>query len=377
MGTPNSQVQKIYLRPEAAYGDSTADFSADGLVVRTSGLVDISSIKTELVETGVVKISNDDAGGAPVEGLDSGELKLVLNLTGNTKAAGELTEDAQSKYLAAVVGTRAAPLNETALAACTTTVINATAHPYVAGSMVTAGGEGRRVLSKQSADQFTLDFALSAAPSTGAVIYGAESFDSIANKTVGIGVSQVDTEMQFLLSGCNPSALELAALTPGTLVQLTTTVQAGKKTRGALTPATAETGVSGLVVGRSGPGVQIRLANGTIFEPRVSSVTCGMGLTREWDDDIGGVNGKGGTVAAPADNTVEIVCSQDTVYSILEALRGGATVINVQVGSASGGIVGVYYPEAFILDGPTCEPIGVRQGVKVTFRAARAILYRC
>jgi len=377
MATQNAQVQKIYLRPESAYGDSTADFSSDGLVVRTSGLVDISSIKTELVETGVVKISNDDAGGAPVEGLDSGELKLVLNLTGNTKAVGELTEDNQSKYLAAVVGTRAAPLNEVALADCTTTVIKATAHPYIQGSMIMSGGEVRRVTSDDGADQCTLDMALTAAPAESATIYGAESFDSIANKTVGIGVSQVDSEMQFLLAGCNPSALELAALTPGTLVQLTTTVQAGKKTRGALTPATAETGVSGLVVGRSGPGVQIRKADGSLFEPRVSSVTCGMGLTREFDDDIGGVNGKGGTVAAPADNTVEIICSQDTAYSVLEALRGAATVINVQVGSASGGIVGVYYPEAYIADGPTCEPIGVRQGVKVTFRAARAILYRC
>jgi hypothetical protein len=376
MATSNAQVQKIYIRPETDYGDTTADFSADGLVVRTSGLVDISSVKTELVETGVVKIGNDDAGGAPVLGLDVGDPKLTVNLVGNTKAMGELTEDNLSKYLGAVVGTRAAPLNEVALTGCTTTVIKATSHPYAAGSLIHFGTEVRRVTSDDGADQFTLDFALSAAPSEGATIYGVETFDPIAGKYVGLGISQVDSEMQFAISGANPSALEMAAMTPGALVQLTSTISVGKITRGALTPATAETGVSGLVVGRSGPGVQIRLANGSIFEPRVASVTCGLGVTREWDEDVGGTNGKGGTVAAPTDATVEILCSQDTVYSVLEALRGSATVINVQVGSASGGIVGVYYPEAFISDGPTCEPIGVRQGCKVTFRASRGILYR-
>jgi len=377
MATSNAQVQKIYLRPETAYGDTTADFSSDGLVVRTSGLVDISSVKTELVETGVVKTSNNDAGGAPVDGLDAGELKLMVNLTGNTKAVGELTEDNMSKFLGAVVGTRTAPVNDACLAGCTTTVIASTAHPYAADHIVMINGECRRVDSDDGADQFTLDFALTSAPDKTDVIYGCETYDSIANKTVGVGISQVDSELQFALAGCNPSALELAALTPGALVQLTSTINVGTKTRGALTPATAETGVSGLVVGRSGPGVQIKLANGSIFNPRVASVTCGMGLTREWDEDIGGTNGKGGTVAAPTDNTVEITMSQDVSYSVLEALRGVATVINVQVGTASGGIVGVYYPEAYISDGPTAEPIGVRQGCKVTFRAARALLYRC
>jgi hypothetical protein len=377
MATKNAQIQKIYVRPETAYGDTTADFSSDGIVVRTSGLVDIASVKTELVETGVVKISNDDAGGAPVLGLDGGEVKLMVNLVGNTKAIGELTEDNLSKYLGAVVGTRAAPLNETALADCTTTVIKATGHPYVAGSLVMSGGEVRRVNSDDGADQFTLDFALTAAPGMGADIYGVETFETVSNKTVGVGISQVDSEMQFAVAGANPSALEVPAMTPGALVQLGTTIQVGKITRGALTPATAETGVSGLVIGRSGPGVQIKLANGSIFEPRVASVTCGLGVTREWDEDIGGTMGKGGTVAAPTDAMVEILCSQDTVYSVLETLRGSASVVNVQVGSASGGVVGVYYPEAYISDGPTCEPIGVRQGCKVTFRASRGILYRC
>jgi hypothetical protein len=372
----NSEYQNVYARIESAYDDTVADFS-DGVKVRTVGLVDLSGVKRGLIDAGVVRTDADDAGVAPVQGLDEGEIKIEVQMSGNTRNVAELAEDNMSKFLQMCVGTRYSELNDETLADCTTTVIKATAHPYEAGDFVMIGGEVRRVATDDGADQFTLDFALSAAPSVGTVIYAVEHFDPITNITgVGIGVGQVDSEMQYAMGGCNPTGIEIKAFAPGEVGTLSATFAVGNYATTTLTAATASTGTTCIVTGKLGPGLQIKLANGSIYEPATSTCTAALGLSREWIADIGSANGKAGTVAGPTDATLEATMYQDTTLSKIEALIGVATVINVQVGNAAGYVWGIYYPEAFLSVAPAPEKIGIAQGVKATFKASRGLLYR-
>ena len=377
MAGKNAEYQTTYLRAEAVYGDTAATF-ADGVIVRTVGLTDPASIKRGLIDPGVVKLDANDAGVAPVAGLDEGEIKIVTQMSGATLNVAEVAADGLSTYLAAVVGAKNSEVNDACIADCTTTAIKATGHPYSVGDLTMIAGEVRYTSVKDSADQYTVDMPLAAAPGAATVIHGVEQFDVLGTAIVscGVGISQVDTEMQYILKGCNPTGLELTAFTPGTIGQLTATLQVGNYTRTSITPATAIAGAAGVVTGRVGPGLQLKNAAGAMINPSAASVTCQFGVSREWQADVKGTMGKSGCITGPAEATIECVLYQDTTLSVIEALIGIATTINVQVGNVRGSVWGIYYPEAFLSGAPQPEKIGIAQGVKCTFKASRGILYR-
>jgi hypothetical protein len=374
----NSVYQTVSVKAESTYSDAAADMSSGGALVRTVGKIDTSSLRRGLVDAGVNRQSANDAGVAPTPGLDEGEIKIVTQLYGNTRAVAEVGSDGMSVYLTAILGTRNSELNDECLADCTTTVIKATAHPYAAGDLVMIGGEVRRVASDDGADQFTLDMPLTSAPALSTVIYGVEQFEPISTpKTIGVGITCADSEMEYLIKGANVTSVELEPFTPGAIGKLTANVAVGSYSRTAITHSTTDAGQKGVVIGRSGPGLQLVKADGTtLWSPCVSTLTAQVGVERKWIADIGATMGKCGAVATPTDATVEFTAYQDSTLSTLEALPEIATVINVQVGATAGAVWGIYYPEAFLSEGPQPADIEETQGVSCKFRTTRGILYR-
>jgi len=380
----NSEFQKIYLRSEAVAGNTVATF-ADGVLVRTVGLVDPSSIKHELVDAGVVKLDANDAGVSPALGLDVGEVSVVINMSGAARDVSDvITTDNLSTLLAATVGTRDSTANGVCLADCTTSAIKMTDHPYEHGDLVNIGGETRKVETDTGANEFALDFPLSAAPSVGTVIYGVEWFDPQTDTplTVGLGISQVDTELQYICRKCNVPSVEVKPFAPGEIGQLTMKIAIGSFTTEAITPATDVAGDKALVTGKSGPGLQLKAAAGTLLKPSIATITASLGTKREYEQDMSSSMSKGSVVAGPSDSVVEFTANQESLYSALVALQptdlaaGASTPILVQTGSAIKAAWGVYFPEAFLSDGPTAEKIGIVQGVKAQFKATRGILFR-
>ena len=379
-----SKFQKIYIRPETVPGD-TVDSYADGLQVRTIGMVDPSAIKEDLIDVGVTRTDANDAGVSPVLGLASGELSLVTQISPATRDVSDvIASDNDGTYLSYVVGARDASANDECVADCTTTVIKATGHPYDADDIVMIGGEIRQVLSDDGADQFTLKMPLSSAPASGTKIYGCEWFDVLGTtvETVGVGVSQVDAEMQFNCRKCAVTSVEINPFEPAAVGQLTAKITIGGFDTAAITPASAVAGERGIVTGKAAGGFRFMNAAGALVSPSVSSVTAVLGGVREHILDAGAAEGKDGTIAGPTAATVEATMNQDSMYSVLAALKpsltaaGARTEILMQVGSALEAAWAVYFPEAFLVEGPVAAEIGIVQGVKAKFGCARGYLIR-
>lgn len=380
----NCKFQKVYIRPETVPGDTT-DSYADGLQVRTVGMVDPGAIKDDLIDVGVVRTDADDAGTSPVLGLASGVLSIVTQMSPATRDVSDvIASDNDGTYLSYVVGSRDTAANDECIADCTTTVIKATGHPYDAGDFVMIGGEIRQVLSDDGADQFTLKMPLSSAPSSGTKIYGCEWFDVLGTtcETVGVGVSQVDAEMQFNCKKCAVTSVEINPFEAGSVGQITAKIAIGGYSTGAITPATNVAGERGIVTGKAAGGFRFMNAAGALVSPSVSSVTAVLGGVREHVLDAGAADGKGGTVAGPTAATVEATMNQNSMYSVIAALKptlsaaGARTEILMQVGSALEAAWAVYFPEAYLIEGPVAAEIGIVQGVRAKFGCARGYLIR-
>jgi len=373
----DSKFQKVSFLKETVFADTTADFST-GILLRTVEKLDLGGVKRGLVEAGVVRTDANDAGLAPIRGLDEIELSVVTLMGGAQRnvGSGAIESDSMTTYLTGVFGTRSTTAEKAAEALSTTTAINSTAHGYDAGDLVMINGIVRRIASKNVND-FTLDFPLPAAPGAADLIRGVEWFEGLDGAaTTGLGVSQTDDEIHYVCRGCVPTGIEYAPMTPGETGRLQVTFSGTGFLNSTVTHATTQAGAKGKVVGRGGPGVELKSAAGLLFSPCVSSCTAQSGVSRQWISDIGGDNGKCGVQDIPVDGTFEFTAYQDDTLSTLHALLEQTTTINVQIGEDAGSVIGIYYPAAVLSVAPAPADIEDTQGVSATFRTSRGLIYR-
>jgi len=369
--------QKVYIRPETTFADTTGSFS-DGYKVNHVEKFKLDGFVQQMVENPTIREGFEDLGEPAIKGLKEAKFDIMTLLSGATVSAGQVAADTLTQLLADFLGSNTITANGTVGdgANTSTTTVVYTNDAYNAGDLIMINGEVRRIDSI-SGTALTLDIPLSAAPGDGSTIFGIEfhKINESGVKSFGVGVESDDAEMVYYAKGAVTTGGFSVNIASGDYVKFGASMEAADFVRGSsLTPATSETPDNGVIVGNGG-GVTISDGT-TLIDLCPSEVSVNLGVQAEFIPSVTGLNGKCGFEIVPADSGIDVTAYQDATLSALEGLLEKRLAVVVQIGNQQGKIVGVYYPEATISAAPVPADIGSVLGVKVTLKAGAGILFR-
>lgn len=381
-----NKLQKISIRQETAFGDtlSSGDFSG-GVLLRTVEAVDMGAISREAIGDNAVRRSFEDVGLPALPGRAEAKVSLSLRMCGATRQSGAIQADGLSTVLDLLVGERRAPSDSTCGTECTTTLI-VTSGSYQVGDVLLIGGHARVVTAVGTGD-VTIAPPLPSAPTNGTAIIACESYRvtaGTAQPSIGLGIERVgDAEMVYRLAGCAATGLSLGEIAPGSQIVLNAEMTAAEWARGSVTHATTDMPDRYIV---AGVGDVARLvladASGAYWAPVVASIAPSLSVSNLLVEGLAGdaVGGRVGVVPdIPDGEAATITLLQDPTATVLtkaEALVGKVFSACFQVGTASGSIVGVAYPQCTISALPKPADASGVKAVEFSIRASAGVLFR-
>ena len=313
--------------------------------------------------------------------IKSGDLKTSMYL--GTADAGT-TAPPQATLLSVPFGglsTRAAEeITTDAVAACTTSVIEAPSHGLAVGNAVFFNGEVREIAAVGSVDQFTLGMAFSSAPGTSVALKVAHTVfidESQAQQYVDLLAIGMDTANQRQWIGCVPT-VEFSGLSRGEMPEMALNwafgdwqwVPSGE--RDTLSVGTAASG--NRAPASKFAGKFIIGDNGSVSFTSVQGSEFAISPNFEFSPihDINGCNGIGGYQLSKAnDVTGEFTnyFGQDMDGLYTDFTGKQAKQLIWQFGSTAASCVAFSMPKAYLKQDPTVQDLENLAAVKVMVRA--------
>lgn len=355
----NADLQKVFVKPEAAYGDgASGDFSgATGLRLWPTEMVDLSGVVQQMTDVQFSLGTLDEIGPEGVPTFKVQSLSTNIIFPGATRSSG-ITEDNFSKFGSDALGVRyATGADEAAdVGATATSVAVKGATVYTAGkSAVMINGEVR-LIATWSAPTMTFNTPLSAAPAEDDVVYDVETFvlkeqgDSLA-----LGFVHDDPNADYLIKGAYAN-IDAITIVNAETAKLSLSWMAGDSEVGAAKVTAESTNEiqSGEVVPSNGGGYFVKDSAGTdvdnpcIMQAEISAV----GMDYSPVGCFGATNGVGGYQKVPTAGgsiiNMTIFEDETPMFAEFVSLVGSERENILQMGHLPGAIVGVIQPVAAI-----------------------------
>jgi hypothetical protein len=382
----HTEFQQVLIKPEATFGAGVAgDFSgATGMRVYPSEKLSMDNLTQKLEATSNVVSSWSELPPLPSATFKEGTLTLKHPLSGNTRAAGVVTEDFQSKLLALILGTRSFSAKEAAAAGCSvTSIVVAGAGTYVAGELIMINGEVRIVDTWTLATKtITVKIPLSAIPGAADVLYGVEKFDTSGDvSTFAMGLQHDFSAQDILLLGCLAKTFGVEGLTNADKVQITTEIEAADHTIGSalVSPVSTNEVPNTFVTCAAGGHVCMVDNADALLELVPKSVELGNPISEVFVDSISGINGKKGHERLPGAEPIKITLTCYETGTLMASLIAALVKENqliVQVGIAPGFTVGIALKECFISEYPKFADADKKLYIKFTVSGSGLSVFR-
>lgn len=335
--------------------------------------IDKSGLKQDGIEDTSVQTRLHGAP-PPFQGLRDGSLKVSTWLGGATTSA---TADAYAVMLGKMMGGLVSPPGKTVTigsGSTTTNVVGVCTNVNTNGLGVLINGEARIATNVQSG-WMTLNMALSRAPTAGESATVAHAAHFTDSETVNycdwmaIGKSTTDQQQGI---GCQAS-FSISGIAPGEAPKLEVTLQcADHQTvpadeRASLLPGTAPSG-SSPPTGKNFGGFFIADAGSEVARATMRAgkfaVNPGIGWTKL--EGPNGVNGIEGWLRNPSKPTFEFTCAidEDHLGLIADFENQTAKQAILQLGTAAGKCVMIYFPKFYLDRRPIPEALNNEQGLK-------------
>lgn len=375
-------LQELRLYWGTTFNTAYVSASNDGWNITNTTKFRITKIdKSGLKEAGIVDETLQTrlhGAPAPFRGLRTGNLKVTTWLGGGSSST---TADAYATTFGKMMGGLATPGAKSitiGAGSSTSNIVCADAlTAFTANGMgVLINGEARVATNVQSG-WFVLNMALTSAPAenaTGAVAHTAY-FDEAETVNycdwLAIGKSTTDQRQGI---GCQ-GTFKLSGLAPGEAPKTEIDFSCADHQvvpadeRATLAYATTPGG-SDPPTGKSFGGFMIADAGTQVAKAtmRAGKFAADMGIAWTKKEDPNGVNGIGGWIRNPSHPTFAFTSAIDEDHLGLVADFQGKTAkqIMLQLGTAAGKAVLIYYPRWFVDEGPTDEALNNEAGLKVS-----------